>query len=112
MLDVRLVGEGILLRKEQRQIAEVTKGNIVLPDVGDSNPVFEVVAVGPGRMLENGQVKPMPCGVGDRVIFVNDSAVMFFDGAPYQWINGYQVIAVLGAGVSASAREQALVTSR
>ena len=109
--DVGLCGEGVLLRHEERVIAEVTPGGIALPDVGDSNPVFEVVAVGPGKKAADGlTLVPMPCKPGDRVIYANEAVQLFFDGRPYAWINSYQVLAVLGAGTSASTRDQALLT--
>ena len=109
--DVRLCGEGVLLRKEERVLAEVTPGGITLPDVGDSNPVFEVVAVGPGKKAADGlTVVPMNCKPGDRIIYANDAVQLFFDGRPYGWINSYQVLAVLGPTTSASTRDNALLT--
>lgn len=109
--DVRLCGEGVLLRKEERVLAEVTPGGITLPDVGDSNPVFEVVAVGPGKKAADGlTVVPMNCKPGDRIIYANEAVQLFFDGRPYGWINSYQVLAVLGPTTSASTRDNALLT--
>jgi len=48
----------------------VTKGGIVLPDTARKRPQEgEVVAVGPGRMLDNGQRAAMQVTVGDVVIY-------------------------------------------
>ncbi|MFO8011339.1 MAG: co-chaperone GroES [Dehalococcoidia bacterium] len=49
---------------------EVTKGGIVLPDTAKEKPQEgEVVAVGPGRMTEEGKRIPMDVSVGDVVIY-------------------------------------------
>jgi len=49
---------------------EITKGGIVLPDTAKEKPQEgEVVAVGPGRLLDSGKMAAMDVKVGDRVIY-------------------------------------------
>jgi chaperonin GroES len=49
---------------------EVTKGGIVLPDTAKEKPQKgEVVAVGPGRLLDNGQRVAVDVKVGDKVLY-------------------------------------------
>ena len=50
---------------------EMTKSGLVLPDTAEKErpEKGEVVAVGPGRLLENGQRAEMSVKVGDKVIF-------------------------------------------
>jgi chaperonin GroES len=49
---------------------EVTKGGIFLPDTAKEKPQEgEVVAIGPGRMTDEGKRIAMEIKVGDRVIF-------------------------------------------
>jgi chaperonin GroES len=49
---------------------EVTKGGIVLPDTAKEKPQEgNVVAVGPGKVLDNGKTAPMEVKVGDRVVY-------------------------------------------
>ena len=49
---------------------EKTKGGIILPDTAKEKPQEgEVVAVGPGRMTDDGKRIPMDLKVGDRVIY-------------------------------------------
>ena len=53
-------------------LAEVTKtkGGIVLPDTAQEKPQeAEVIAVGPGKKLENGKVEPLDIKVKDKVLF-------------------------------------------
>jgi chaperonin GroES len=49
---------------------EVTKGGIVLPDTAKEKPQEgKVVAVGPGKLMDNGKTAPMEVKVGDRVVY-------------------------------------------
>lgn len=50
---------------------EVTAAGIVLPDTVDKEKPEkgEVVAIGPGKLMENGQRAPMSVRVGDKVVF-------------------------------------------
>lgn len=50
---------------------EVTKAGIVLPDTVDKEKPEkgEILAIGPGKILDNGQRAPMSVKVGDRVMF-------------------------------------------
>jgi chaperonin GroES len=49
---------------------EKTPGGIVLPDTAKEKPQEgEVVAVGPGKLLDNGKVSAMDVKVGDRVVY-------------------------------------------
>ena len=49
---------------------EVTRGGIVLPDTAKEKPQEgEVLAVGPGRLSEDGKRIPMDVKVGDRVVY-------------------------------------------
>ncbi|MFH0840687.1 MAG: co-chaperone GroES [bacterium] len=51
----------------------ITKSGIVLPDTANNelSEQGEVVAVGTGRIAENGQVIPMSVKVGDKIMFKN-----------------------------------------
>lgn len=45
-------------------------GGIVIPDTATEKPAQgEVLAVGPGKMLDNGQLHPLAVKVGQRVLF-------------------------------------------
>ncbi len=49
---------------------EVTKGGILLPETAKEKPQeAKVVAVGKGRVKENGQLIPLEVKVGDRVLY-------------------------------------------
>jgi len=45
-------------------------GGIVIPDTAKEKPIQgEVLAVGKGKLLENGEVRPLDVKVGDKVLF-------------------------------------------
>ena len=50
---------------------EVTKGGIILPDTAKEKPQEgKIMAVGPGRLTEDGKRMPMDVKVGDLVLYV------------------------------------------
>jgi len=49
---------------------EKTKGGIIIPDTAKEKPVEgKVLAIGNGRVLEDGSVRKLDIKVGDRVLF-------------------------------------------
>jgi chaperonin GroES len=49
---------------------EVTKGGIIVPDTAKEKPVWgEVIAVGPGRISDDGKLIQMEVKVGDKVLY-------------------------------------------
>ena len=49
---------------------EVTKGGIIIPEAAKEKPIQgEVIAVGTGKLLDNGQARSLDVKVGDRVMF-------------------------------------------
>lgn len=65
---IRPLGERVVVKPLPME--EVTKGGIVLPDTAKEKPQKgEVTAVGPGRLLDNGQRVPIDLKVGDQVLY-------------------------------------------
>jgi len=49
---------------------EKTKGGIIIPDTAKEKPLEgKVIAVGNGKVLEDGKVRPLDIKAGDRVLF-------------------------------------------
>jgi chaperonin GroES len=69
MMKIRPLGENVLVR--QKKADEVTTFGLVLPEKDEKKPEGEVVAVGPGKVLENGSRSVMDVKVGDHVILKN-----------------------------------------
>lgn len=67
-IKLRPLSDRVLVKRIDSE--EKTKGGIIIPDSAKEKPLEgEVVAVGPGRTFDNGQVKPMSVKVSDRVLF-------------------------------------------
>lgn len=72
---LRLLGDRVLVKRVPEQ--EKTQGGIYIPDAGiyipdaaKEKPIEgEVLVVGPGKMLECGDVYAIDLAVGDRVFF-------------------------------------------
>lgn len=65
---IRPLGDRVLIRPSQRE--EVTKSGIVLPDTAKEKPQRgEVIAVGAGRVNDEGKRQPVDVNEGDEVLF-------------------------------------------
>jgi chaperonin GroES len=67
-MNVRPLHDRVLVRRMEEETT--TAGGIVLPGSAAEKPnTGEVLAVGNGKILENGSVRPMDVKVGDKVLF-------------------------------------------
>jgi chaperonin GroES len=75
---------------------EKTQGGIVLPDTAKEKPqVAEVVAVGSGRVLDNGSRLAPEVKVGDKVIFSKYSgSEVKIDGVEYLILKESDILAI------------------
>ena len=69
MKKIRPLGDRVIVKPLGQE--EVTKSGIVLPDtVNKEKPEQgEVLAAGPGKRLDSGEIAPMSVTVGDKVVF-------------------------------------------
>ena len=62
------LGERVVIKPLPKE--EVSKGGIVLPDTAKEKPQEgEIIAVGPGKLSEDGKRIAMEVKVGDRVVY-------------------------------------------
>jgi len=67
-IKLRPLGDRIVVRPIERE--EVTKGGIVLPDTAKEKPQEgEIIAVGPGKLSDEGTRIAMDVKAGDKVIY-------------------------------------------
>ena len=67
-MKIRPLHDRIVVRRKEEE--EKTAGGILLPGSAKEKPnEGEVVAVGTGRVLDNGEVRPVDVTVGDTVVF-------------------------------------------
>ena len=68
-MNIRPLQDRIIVKRIPEE--ERTKGGIVIPDTAKEKPLEgRVVAVGNGKVLENGKVRPLDIKPGDRVLFI------------------------------------------
>ncbi|MBI4495566.1 MAG: co-chaperone GroES [Deltaproteobacteria bacterium] len=67
-MKIRPLQDRIIVKRVEEE--EKTKGGIIIPDTAKEKPMEgKVVAVGKGKVLEDGKVQPLDVKVGDRVLF-------------------------------------------
>lgn len=67
-MDLQPLNDGLVVERLEEE--EVTASGIVLPDSAKEKPQKgKVLAVGPGKMMDNGQRAEMAVAVGDSVLF-------------------------------------------
>ncbi|MEK6545756.1 MAG: co-chaperone GroES [Nitrospinota bacterium] len=67
-MKVKPLGDRVLVKPLSEK--EFVKGGIIIPDTAKEKPYEgEVVAVGKGRVLEDGRIQPLEVKKGDKVIY-------------------------------------------
>lgn len=82
----------------RRLAAETTsKGGIVIPDqAAEKSSQGEVIAIGEGLCLDNGQRQPLSVQIGDRVLFAQYAGTeVKLDGTTYLVIKETDILAVV-----------------
>ena len=67
-MNIRPLHDRVVIRRMEEE--RTSAGGIVIPDSATEKPAQgEVVAVGNGKILENGDTRPLDVKVGDKVLF-------------------------------------------
>jgi len=76
---------------------EKTAGGIVLPDAAKEKPLLgKVVAVGPGKLLDNGQRGEMSVKKGDTVVFGKyGGSDIEIDGTEYKILRESEILGIV-----------------
>ncbi|MEG0383206.1 co-chaperone GroES [Solibacillus cecembensis] len=93
---LRPLGDRIII--ELVEVEEKTAFGIVLPDSAKEKPqTGKVVAVGTGRVLDNGTLAPLEVKVDDEIIFSKFSGTeVKYDGVEYLILRESDVLAIIG----------------
>jgi len=94
-MNLKPLGDRLVVKVVTQE--EKTKGGIVLPDTAKEKPQEgEVMAVGTGKVLENGQKLPLEVKVGDRIIFSKYAGTeVKLDGVEYVIFSERDVLAII-----------------
>ena len=89
------LGDRVVVLPKQKE--EVTKSGIVLPDTAREKPQEgAVIAIGPGRVLDNGTKVPMDLKVGQTVLYAKYAGTEFkIDDDEYLILREPDVLAVV-----------------
>ncbi|HLX58125.1 MAG TPA: co-chaperone GroES [Ktedonobacteraceae bacterium] len=93
---IRPVGDRVVVKPAAKE--EITKSGIVIPDTAKEKPQEgTVIAVGSGRMLDNGDRAVMDVREGDRILFAKYGGTEFkLDGEEYLVLKENDILAIIG----------------
>ena len=96
MAQIRPIGDRVVVKPAAKE--EVTKSGIVIPDtVKDKPQEGTVIAVGSGRLLDNGDRAAIAVHEGDHVLFAKYGGTEFkLDGEEYLVLKESDILAVIG----------------
>jgi chaperonin GroES len=95
MSKIRPLQDRLIIRRVKEE--EKSKGGIIIPDTAKEKPAEgEVMAVGNGKVQENGTVRKLDVKVGDRVLFGKyDGTEVKIDGEDRLIIREQDVLGIL-----------------
>jgi len=100
-LNVRPLHDRVMVKRLEEE--EVVKGGIIIPDTAKEKPQeAEVMAVGNGKILENGNRVALDVKVGDRVLFGKYSgSEIKIDEQEYLILREEEILAIVGHAAKA-----------
>lgn len=95
-MNVRPLHDRVIVKRVEEK--EVVKGGIIIPDTAKEKPMEgEVVAAGPGKIMEDGKRAAMDVKAGDRILFGKYSGTEIkIDGQEYVIMREDEILAVIG----------------
>jgi chaperonin GroES len=67
-MNIRPLHDRVIVKRLEED--RTSPGGIVIPDTAAEKPIQgKIVAVGKGKVLENGQVRPIEVKIGDKILF-------------------------------------------
>ena len=96
MSKIRPLHDKVLVKRLEE--AEVSKGGIIIPDSAKEKPAEgEIIAIGKGRVSDDGKVSPLDVKVGDKVLFSKYSGTeVKIDGEELLIMSEDNILAVVG----------------
>ena len=94
-MNIQPLADRVLVKALEQQ--EVKKGGIIIPDTAKEKPQEgEIIAVGPGRISDDGKLVNMSVKSGDRVLYGKYSGTeVSVDGGDFLIMRESDVLAIL-----------------
>jgi chaperonin GroES len=101
-MNIRPIYDRIVVKRIEEQ--ETTRNGIVIPDSAKEKPQEgEVIALGRGKRLDNGELVALDVQVGDRILFGKYSgSETKLDGTEYIIMREDDVLGVLSSGAKSA----------
>jgi chaperonin GroES len=95
-MKIRPLADRIVVKRLAQE--EKSLGGIIIPDTAKEKPTHAtVVAVGNGKLLKNGKLRPLSVKEGDRVVLGKYSGTeVKLDGEEHVIVSEDEILAVLG----------------
>jgi len=105
-MNFRPLHDRILIKRIEEK--ETAKGGIIIPDTAKEKPQEgEVIAVGNGKMSEDGKVVPLDVKAGDRILFGKYSgSEIKMDDEEYLILKEEEVLGVLEGKAATASRKK------
>jgi len=96
-MQVRPLHDRVLVKRFNED--ERSKGGIIIPDTAKEKPIQgEIIAVGQGRVSEDGKLRPLDVKKGDRVLFGKYAGTEIkIDGEEFLMMREEDILGVLAA---------------
>ncbi len=94
-MNIRPLHDRVIIKRLEEE--RTSPGGIVIPDSAAEKPVKgEVIAAGKGKILDNGEVRPMDVKVNDKVLFGKYSGTEIkVDGEEYLVMREEDIVAII-----------------
>jgi chaperonin GroES len=94
-MKIRPLQDRIIVKRVQEE--EKTKGGIIIPDTAKEKPIEgKVIAVGNGKVQEDGKVRPLDVKAGDRILFTKYAGTEIkLDGEEHLLIREEDILGVV-----------------
>ena len=96
MSNIKPLFDRVVIKRMEEE--KLSAGGIVIPDSATEKPIKgEVIAVGTGKVLDNGQVRAPQVKVGDKVLFGKYSGTeVKIDGIDHVIVREDEILAIVG----------------
>jgi chaperonin GroES len=95
-MNIRPLHDRVVIKRMEEE--KISAGGIVIPDSATEKPIKgEIVAVGEGKPLDNGQTRALKVKQGDKVLFGKYSGTeVKVDGTEYLVVREDDIFGIIG----------------
>jgi chaperonin GroES len=95
-VNLKPLGDRVVIKPSPKE--EITKSGLVIPDTAKEKPQEgTILAVGPGRIDEDGERIPMDVKVGDKVLYAKYAGTeVKLEGEEYMILKETDILAIVG----------------